>query len=145
MGVLILQRKIESLRSGKLVEFMEETLNELEDEIVKLNKLQLEKGEKADSSFLPNYSPRTIKLRNEQGRPVKGERISLFDYGNFWGGFWVQAYNNKLSIFSHDEKTEMLVSKYGNSIFGLTKSNFEILGDLATPILKHKVEIYLKQ
>ena len=139
-----LANRIGDLSNGKLIEFLEEVLNELERDIIELNRSQLEKGQKADGSFNRPYSRSTINVRNIEGNPVKGQLIALYDTGDFWGYFWAQAYNGKLNIWSSDVKTEMLVKEYGEAIFGLTDENFKALGEKATPLLKQKVNTFLR-
>lgn len=56
MGVLILQRKIESLRSGKLVEFISDILDRHKSVLVELQKDQLYAGQNAKGKKLaPSY------------------------------------------------------------------------------------------
>ena len=145
MGFIELGKRMRLLVNDKFAEIMHEVLNELAPEIVKINKEQLEKGEKADETLMPYYSPNTIRVRNLDGNPVKGERIALIDSGDFWNGFWAMAYQNKLEMISSDTKTNMLIADYGESIFGLNKKGFERLGDLAYPLLKQKVGQFLQQ
>ena len=145
MGFIELEKRLRLLIDDKLLEFMEEILAELEPEIVRMNREQLERGEKADGSFFLPYSWITIQWRAEAGNPVKNQLIALYDTGDFCAGFWAKAYNNKLSLFSDDVKTEMLVGIYGNNIFGLTQENFQALGDRVNPLLKQKVGQFLQQ
>lgn len=145
MGFIELEKRLRLLVDSKLLEFMEEILTELEPEIVRMNREQLERGEKADGSFFQPYSWITVQRRAEAGNPVKNQLIALYDTGDFWAGFWAKAYNNKLSLFSDDVKTEMLVGIYGNYIFGLTQENFEALGNRVNPLLKQKVGQFLQQ
>lgn len=144
MGVISLDSKLDKFDDDMIVEFLMEILDSVNNEIISLNKKQLEKGQKADGSFLREYSQRTIKQRELEGNPVKGDKIALFDTGDFWKGIWAKAYDGKLSIFSKDSKTELLVSEYGESIFGLTEENFNKLGEIVIPKLRMKVVKYLK-
>lgn len=144
MGVQWFIKRLEDLENDKLIEFMQECLNDNNKFITDLNKKQLEKGIKSDRSYMKEYSYRTIKQRQLEGNPVKGELIALYDTGNFWKGFWAIATDGKLELLSSDSKTNELISRYGENIFGLTESNFEILGEKIMPQLKQKVINYLK-
>lgn len=145
MGFGELARRMQILNDSKFTELVHEVLNELSPEIIRLNKLQLEKGERSDGSFLREYSSRTIAQRQREGNPVKGSLIALYDSGEFWGGFWSIAYNNKLELLSKDVKTNMLVKEYGDAIFGLTKTNFETIGDAMAEKLKQEIGKFLQQ
>lgn len=145
MGFTELGRRLRILEQGKLIEIFQDVLNSYSKEITELNKQQLEKGIKADESAMKLYSPKTVKVRQIEGNPVKGERIALFDTGDFWSKFWINAYNNELEFYSGDSKTEMLIQDYGESIFGLTTENFKKLGELIMPKVKERVQKFLAQ
>jgi hypothetical protein len=135
--------RLEQLNNGKLIEFLQECLNEEEKFITQLNKTQLEKGIKADNKLMPDYSPRTINQRQIDGNPVKGKLIALYDTGEFWNAFWSEARDKKLIMGSDDWKTESLIAKYGETIFGLTDDSFKILGEKIMPNLRTKIIKFL--
>ena len=139
-----LQAKLKRLNDDLLIAFLQSALNKHQADITELNKKQLEKGEKADGSMFEEYSHRTVKIRQLEGNPVKGRLIALYDTGDFWKGFWSIAKDGKLSMLSRDQKTNMLISKYGESIFGLTDSNFKKLGDIIMPTLQKTITKYLQ-
>lgn len=139
-----LQKKLNRLNDDLLIGFLQAALNKHQADITELNKKQLEKGEKADGSMFEEYSHRTVKIRQIEGNPVKGRLIALYDTGDFWKGFWSIAKDGKLSMLSKDQKTNMLISKYGESIFGLTDSNFKKLGDIIMPTLQKTITKYLQ-
>jgi len=145
MGFTELGRRLKILEQGKLIEIFQTVLNSYQKEIAQLNKQQLEKGIKADETLMKQYAISTVKIRQIEGNPVKGERIALFDTGDFWSKFWINAYNNELEFYSGDRKTEMLIAEYGESIFGLTTENFKKLGDLIMPTVTEKVQKFLAQ
>lgn len=68
------------------------------------------------------YAPYTIRLKKEKGQPHT--RVTLKDTGAFYEGFVVIATSEGFYITSTDEKTEALTEKYGDSIFRLTRDNF---------------------
>ena len=143
MGVLSLRRKIQLLQP-RLMDFVEETLNHLQEEIVKLNQEQLAEGQRSDGSKMPNYTPATKLIKAEKGTTLTGERISFLDRGDFWSSFWVKAESGKLLFDASDWKTEMLIKEYGSLIFGLSDIQKEALAELARPILYEKIINFLK-
>lgn len=145
MGFLELSKRLNGLIEYKLIDIMQNVLKKHYKEIVELNKKQLAKGEKSDGSYMKEYSRSTINVRQAESNPVKGTLIALYDTGEFWKGFWALAYENKLELLSSDTKTNMLITTYGENIFGLTKSSFEQLADIIVPDLKTEILTFLNQ
>lgn len=143
MGVLSLRRKIQLLQP-RLMDFMEETLNQLEEEIVKLNQEQLAEGQRSDGTLLPKYAPQTMFEKLAGGRTLLGERIALYDLGDFWNSMFVLASYGSIEFSAKDRKTDMLVEIYGEAIFGLSDIQKEALAELARPILYEKIINFLK-
>ena len=144
MGVLSLKRKLGRLLPV-LPTLVEETLNQLAPEIVKLNQEQLAEGQRSDGSKMPLYKPITKQRKQEEGRTLTGDRISLIDKGDFWKSFFVKAENGKLLFDATDRKTEELIKTYGELVFGLSGIQKEALAELAKPILYEKILKYLRQ
>lgn len=142
MGVLSFKRKL-----GRLLPVLpilvEETLNQLQEEIVKLNQEQLEIGQRSDGSKMPLYKPVTKQRKLEKGSILTGDRISLIDKGDFWNSFFVKAENGKLIFGATDWKTEDLIKTYGELVFGLAVEQRTELARLAKPILNKKILKYL--
>ena len=144
MGIQWLEERLTAITKGDmLIKILTETLNSEKPYIVELNKKQLENGQTSNGDYLRPYSGRTVKQRALEGNPVKGELIALFDTGDFWKGFWSMAYNGEWEIFSSDSKTNMLISEYGEDIFGLTEENFTTLGAKINEKLKRRLNTYL--
>ena len=127
------------ISTDELIGIVQDALNEEKEYILILQKQQLAKGEKADGTSTPRYSPKTIKVREVEGNPVKGERIALYDTGDFWNKMWVLAVNGELEIYSSDGKTEMLLATYGENVLGLTDDNIEQLFERVIPIIQEKM------
>jgi hypothetical protein len=133
------------------MEFVEETLNQLEEEIVKLNQEQLVETKFSDGSLLPYYSPITIERKKEEGTYISPNyRWALIDYGDFVDYMFSKANAGKLLIGSKDKKTQTILdmvdketgkSKY---VFGLSDTQKEYLAELARPILYEKIINFLK-
>jgi hypothetical protein len=80
-----------------------------------LNAEQLNKGRKQDGSLMPDYSLRSVIQFNKPAGPIK-----LYDTGAFYKGLKLDVNGVKLSVYSTDSKSDMLESKYGTEIFGLS-------------------------
>ena len=127
------------ISTDELIGIVQDALNEEKEYILILQKQQLAKGEKADGTSTPIYSTKTIKVREVEGNPVKGERIALYDTGDFWNKMWVLAVNGELEIYSSDCKTEMLLATYGENVLGLTDDNIKQLFERVIPIIQEKM------
>lgn len=72
------------------------------------------------SSYMP-YTQVTIAIKHQKGQPVN--RVTLRDTGAFEKSFFIHCDNKQIIIFARDKKTQKLVKKYGDTIFGLTSEN----------------------
>lgn len=140
-GIMSLEGFISRFKisTDELIQIIQDALNEEKEYILVLQKQQLAKGQKADGTSTPRYSPKTIKVRDAEGNPVKGERIAFYDTGDFWNKMWSLAENGELEIYSADGKTEMLLATYGENILGLTDENIEQLLERVVPIIQKKM------
>lgn len=129
------------LNSFSLVDVVEEVLSEIEDDIIRIQQDQLERGEKADNTFMPEYSENTL-----ENRDVKSSNglIALYDTGDFWGGIRAMAGFGLLEIDSKDTKADMLIEIYGEEILGLNKVSLDRLKEITTPLIRDKVKEKLR-
>lgn len=112
------------------------TLDEAEkegDEMIILNQDdQLDLGiDNRGKKIRPPYKKLTIKLKKLKGQPT--DRVTLHDEGDFYRGMHTERTGKGIYIDSKDKKTEKLVTKYGDQIFGLNRNN-----------LKEFIDSYLK-
>lgn len=76
-------------------------------------------GIRADGTEIePEYALFTIRVKTRKGQPT--DRVTLFDTGAFYGAFTVERKGDMVIFTSTDDKTQRLVDKYGEGIFGLT-------------------------
>lgn len=125
-SILGLESKIElvkrDLDDGK---FVREAVEQNQEVILEKNRWQLEElgmnslGISIDS-YRP-YAPLTVQLKKEKGQPF--DRVTLKDTGAFHKSFFLVFTPVGFSISARDSKTESLVDKYGESIFGLTEES----------------------
>lgn len=118
-----------------------ESVYELEERLVQYNTDQLFAGKRADGTFLPDYSERSVFLGKPEG-PIR-----LYDEGDFYRGFYVVRTGSfPIILSSTDEKTFELITRYGEEIFGLDKESLEEFSTiylLETLIEKVRVELEL--
>lgn len=67
------------------------------------------------------YSPYTVRIKKEKGQPT--DRVTLRDTGDFHKSFEVVVGPIGFYITATDYKTNMLIEKYGEKIFGLIPQN----------------------
>lgn len=78
------------------------------------------------------YAQFTIEIKTAKNQPT--DRVTLRDTGDFHRNFYVSANETSFEISSTDEKTEDILRKYGDSIFGLTDENLnELIHDKIKP------------
>ena len=105
--------------------YVRRAVQENTDKIVELNVEQLYEyginslGVSIDT-YAP-YSPYTIRAKNEKGQPT--DRVTLRDTGDFHKSFEVVVGPVDFYITATDYKTDMLVERYGEKIFGLIPQN----------------------
>jgi hypothetical protein len=71
-------------------------------------------GRTSKGNFLPNYSRISQEVYGYPNEPIK-----LKDTGAFQSAITVEIEQEKIITGSSDEKTGMLVERYGDNIFGL--------------------------
>lgn len=122
-------------RAAKQEEELLAIVKKHEPELLDLNKEQLQGNQDSDGKSLGKYSKKYAELKGE-------ENVNLFLTGDFYYGFFFASEKFPVIIFSYDEKTEWLVNRYGENVFGLTKNN-KLLA--ASTILKDDIAAYYKK
>jgi hypothetical protein len=107
--------------------------------IEELNRQQLSEGQRSDGSTLPDYSPTSVNLFGKQPGPIK-----LFDEGDFYDGINVNVFDDEFRLDGEDEKTSMLIARYGDMILGLTEENKQVLIDYIRPIIINLMKTFYK-
>ena len=86
------------------------------------------KGILSTGDSLPDYRPFTIASKQgKSGFAGITEHMTLFGEGDFHKGFTLDATKFPLFIDSKDSKTNDLVNRYTENIFGLTKESIQEL------------------
>lgn len=88
------------------------------------------------------YSPITQKIKQFKRQPF--DRVTLRDTGDFHRSFEVIFTQEGFIITANDIKTEKLIDKYGEHIFGLTAENLkELQEDYVAPELSEILKKWL--
>jgi len=106
-----------------------EVVYDLEAEVTEANKSMLWEGKKSDGSDMPPYARKSGKIR-------------LYDQGFFYQGFYVERTGSfPIVLNSGDDKRDMLVERYGETIFGLDKVAIaELAKDHILPAFVKKIK-----
>ncbi len=102
------------------------------------NIAQLDRGERADGTILPNYSFVSVGVYGKRPGPM-----TLHDTGDFWRGITLEVYDDSIELIGRDIKTEMLMLRFGDEIIGLSEeSQDSITEDYLEPVLGDEVNQY---
>jgi hypothetical protein len=102
---------------------------------------QLDRGERADGTMLPNYSFVSVGVYGKKPGPM-----NLHDTGSFWRGITLEVYDDSIELIGRDIKTQMLQLRYGDEIIGLSeKSQDSITEDYLQPVLSDEVNQYFEK
>lgn len=105
--------------------------------IENLNRDQLSEGLRSDGSVLPDYSPVSVLMGKPPG-PIR-----LFDEGDFYEGINLSVFDDTIRFEGEDPKTEMLMSRYGNMILGLTEESKQELINIVKPRIISKLREFM--
>lgn len=128
---------LQKFKSFDIVTATAEIMKDNEQDVVELNRQQLLKGLTADNDVVGDYRSMGYALMKERMNPLAGfGNVDLKFTGEFYTGFTLIIDGNQYVIFSVNWKTNKLVKKYGDGIFGL---NAESRQKLWSDIVRHKL------
>jgi hypothetical protein len=109
---------------------------------VDLNILQMDDGRTAlDQRIKPEYAPITIEFKQLKGQPFN--KVTLEDEGNFKRGMFMNAERWPIMFSSTDFKVDLITTKYGEDVFGLTKKSISSLGvEIKPEVVKHYEDLF---
>jgi hypothetical protein len=118
---------------------IEQALDETSEQRADINAEQMYKGvESTGEEINPAYTRTTVKIKQEKGQP--SDRVTLLDTGSFYQGIYSRVQGGEVVLSSYDAKTNDLVKKYGEDIFGLsTTFKREYLSQSLGPVLRQKI------
>lgn len=136
----VVEDKIRQLKDLQrlLPDLVEKVVRDAAPQIEDKNIEQLQRGQRSDDSFLPNYSETSVTVYGKPRGPIK-----LYDQGDFYQGIKVDVHDYKLDIYDTDSKTPKLTEKYDTSagkVLGLSDESIEELKvDVFLPGLLYEV------
>jgi hypothetical protein len=99
-----------------------EAINDTAGQYINLQKEQMFAGINEEGfPIQPPYAARTVAIKKKKGQPT--DRVTLKDTGDFYSDMFLDVRDNDFVIDSADSKTDELLKKYGEEIFGLTEKN----------------------
>lgn len=133
-----IKNRLQTIQS-ELPRLLKETFEELSATVEDFNIFQLREGQRADGTFLPDYSPRSVNVFGKPPGPIR-----LFDEGDFYRGITLKVTDQGIELEGLDIKSEMLKLRYGDEIIGLSEESIDQLGrDYVRPLLEEKIRLYL--
>lgn len=94
--------------------------------ILDTNREQLyNEGTTHQPQSLGQYAASTVQYKARTGQ--RYDHVTLRDSGDFHASFFIVYESDKFTIYADDEKTALLVGRYGPEILGLTPDSLELL------------------
>lgn len=114
--VLKVIRNIQAVNQQTIAE--ESIQNTAKQYLEKQQKQMYEGIGKDGAPILPDYAPRTIQIKRRKGQ--RTDVVTLRDKGDFYKDQYLDVRGSTFVIDSANPKTQDLVDKYGEKIFGLS-------------------------
>lgn len=103
---------------------VEDGLEATKEELIKLQRLQMLKGERSDGKKIGKYKNDRYAAKKAAQNPLAGfGNIDLKLTGDTHAAIFADVRENSVVIDSADMKTLFLVERFGESIFGLKPEN----------------------
>ena len=135
--------KIDSIQNNLLTTVVT-VLNENSDELEQAQRDQMAEGKNANGNNIGRLKDRAYALRKKAtGGKARLGIADLRNKGNFYKGITAKANKSVLTITSTDEKTDLLINKYTEQIFGYNNQTFGIVRD--TIIIPGLIKEFKKQ
>lgn len=111
-----------------LPKMIDRAVFENQSEIIDLNTAQLSKGKDSLGELLDRYaSDSYAAYKKAIGSQAPNGVPDLKLEGDFYEGFYIEKSGDDYLIYSKDEKTNSLVNRYGQSIFGLSDASLKVV------------------
>lgn len=132
------------LSGFNLLEELQEAVIETSGDAITLNQGQMSLGRRSDGTEItPSYSDLTIEIKEQKGQETRW--VTLRDTSEFWDDMFVDVNSNAYELSSANGKTDKLIKKYGDKIFGLSKESKreEYIPFYLLPALQHRISYKL--
>lgn len=150
-------RFFETLKAGELAILAIQNNQEIQTEILNLNRLDQLFTKHIDSEGAALFSVRhqsgvysiTTQIISK-GRKVAGQPYTLFDKGDFFSSFQITFEKDAFIIGANPIKEgnpfggTNLFEEYGKQILGLTEENKKLLGDKVVPLIQDHIRNKLR-
>jgi len=120
MSIKKLATRLKRLSADEMKQKLAELVQETSEEVLNMNRAQLMQGMDSQGNSLGKYQSESYARFKRTLNPRGVVDLKLT--GSFHENFFI-ASEVPLIIWSYDEKTNDLVEKYGEDIFGLTEDN----------------------
>ena len=116
-------------RAIDLRQIAEEIVKEDEDQLLDLNRLQLEEGLDSDGKYIaPEYaSDRYAFYKAQAGSRAPYRTPNLKDTGAFYDRMYIDS--DKFTISSSVPYAKELENKYGTNIYGISKQDLQLYAE----------------
>jgi hypothetical protein len=130
--ILKMLKRFEAVNTDQIIE---DVMTDAQDPMADLNAEQINTGQRADGSMMPDYSPVSVDFFGKPAGPIR-----LRETGKFQAGMYARLQGSSIVFNSTDEKADMLSKQYGNQVFGLNdKFKLEAVRDSIRPGVKQKI------
>ena len=141
-----LKKSVSRVKGEFVVEVIKSIVEENSNEIIDLNteKQLFDKGIGSDGKKLtPGYSNPYKKLKKALNQPT--DRVTLRLEGDFYKSFEIIIGQQQFRINATDKKTDWLIKRYGQRVFGLTSNNLSLFREIVVkPDLLKEIRKTLK-
>lgn len=121
----------------------EESINDVRDVYVKEQREQLYTGKLSTGEPIePEYSDQTVRSKKRKGQPFN--RVTLKDTGEFYKNIFLDVREDIFVIDSADPKTDKLVEKYSEDIFGLNERRTNTFVKELEPVFINRIKKVLE-
>lgn len=137
--IIAIRQRLEKVDQFIRKTALPQVLKELKPIIEDLNIAQLQKGQRPDGTYLPDYSPRSVSVFGKTPGPM-----TMHETGAFYRGMNLIVENSEMKMTDTDPKTEMLEENYG-PLRGISKASLKTLkNDYLVEELGIKTKNYVK-
>jgi len=117
-----------------------------EAQMIDMNQMNMYAGfGSTGNAIKPDYTSRTMDLKESFRPPQPTDRVTLKDFGNFYDSIHIVYKDLSFLFYARDSKYNELRNKYekdGNTLLGITDENLIDLRELIKPDL---IEIFRRE
>jgi hypothetical protein len=121
------REKLQAFKTD-MPQIIQESFRAIAPLVEDLNIAQLNRGQRADGTTLPDYSPTSVLFFGKDPGPM-----NMHHTGAYWRGIKMTALANGIELEGTDMKSEMLELRYGGLI-GLQDDSKDIVSQELLPV-----------